>query len=230
MDTIGSRLRYLRDLCNLTQRKVAESLNVSGQAVTAWENDRNNMTVENAISFHRLTGCDLHWLLTGEGIRAELMASSGHEISHGSGSQQMSRFIPMLNVGEIGRLGRETLDEILKDREDKVVLHKTSFPCSPSSFWFEVNGKENEPVYKKEDRACIDPEVQLKPGDMVLVRVATTERLFFGVYRPRSVNFGKKDLFDLEFLNPQWPVLKYEDMDNPELMGVMTEMAIPRRD
>src|SRR5262249_49973868 len=138
MDTIGARLRYLRELAELTQAQVAEKCDVSGQAVTAWEVGRNKLTLDNLLTFWRVTRCDLHWLLTGEGIRAELMAGQNGGTYSANEKGLTGRFIPMLDGKEVVRLKTESLDQILSDRGEKIIQYRTQFPCGPKSYWWQI--------------------------------------------------------------------------------------------
>ena len=42
METFGQRLTRLRKEKNLTQQQLAEQLNISRQALSAWERDKTN--------------------------------------------------------------------------------------------------------------------------------------------------------------------------------------------
>lgn len=66
MDTIGERIFKLRREKGLTQDDIAETLNISRQAVSRWERDLSMPETANLIDLSRLLGCNTDYLLSGE--------------------------------------------------------------------------------------------------------------------------------------------------------------------
>lgn len=63
--TLGKRIGQLRRERKLSQEFVAESLGVSRQAVSKWENDLSAPDTENLIALGKLLGCDVDFLANG---------------------------------------------------------------------------------------------------------------------------------------------------------------------
>lgn len=64
--TLGKRISTLRRDKKLSQEYVAETLNVSRQAVSKWENDLSSPDTENLIALAQLLETDVEFLATGE--------------------------------------------------------------------------------------------------------------------------------------------------------------------
>lgn len=64
--TLGKRISALRKDKKLSQEYVAETLNVSRQAVSKWENDLSSPDTENLIALAKLLEVDVEFLATGE--------------------------------------------------------------------------------------------------------------------------------------------------------------------
>lgn len=64
--TLGKRISALRRDKKLSQEYVAETLNVSRQAVSKWENDLSSPDTENLIALAQLLETDVEFLATGE--------------------------------------------------------------------------------------------------------------------------------------------------------------------
>lgn len=63
--TLGNRIGLLRKEKKLSQEFVAETLNVSRQAVSKWENDISSPDTENLIALAKLLEVDVEFLATG---------------------------------------------------------------------------------------------------------------------------------------------------------------------
>lgn len=72
LDSIGKRLRHARTNSfhhgkgELTQGKVAIALNLTAEAYGHYERGRSEISLEDVQRVAKLTGFNLHWLLTGE--------------------------------------------------------------------------------------------------------------------------------------------------------------------
>lgn len=61
------RLKYLRRIFNITQSKLASSINVSTSAVSNWESDVQVVPDRRLRDISRVYGVDYEWLRTGKG-------------------------------------------------------------------------------------------------------------------------------------------------------------------
>lgn len=70
--TLGERIKGYRVKEGLSQEQLAETLNVSRQAITKWENDKGIPDIDNLISISRIVGATLDELVIGEsGVKEE---------------------------------------------------------------------------------------------------------------------------------------------------------------
>ena len=66
--SIGDRILSLRKILFMTQMDFAEKIGVNVSAIRRFENDTSFPAVESLIAIHQATQCNLHWLITGEGV------------------------------------------------------------------------------------------------------------------------------------------------------------------
>lgn len=71
LEAVGERLRARREKLGLTQRDVANGLQVSAQAVSKWERGDNAPDVGLLVALSRLLGVSLDWLLGAHGPDTE---------------------------------------------------------------------------------------------------------------------------------------------------------------
>lgn len=64
--TLGERLREYRQIEGLSQEQLAESLHVSRQAITKWENDKGLPDIDNLLAIGKMMGVPLDDLVKSE--------------------------------------------------------------------------------------------------------------------------------------------------------------------
>lgn len=69
MDSIGNRLSLYRKKARLSQSDVSETLNISRQAISSWENERSYPDIDNLIKLSELYNVSLDTLLKNENIQ-----------------------------------------------------------------------------------------------------------------------------------------------------------------
>ena len=76
--TLGTQIKKYRLARNLTQLQVAEMLNLTKGAVTSWEKDRQNPTVQNILKLSEILGVQVSDIIyrTGEISEAIRIASN----------------------------------------------------------------------------------------------------------------------------------------------------------
>lgn len=66
--TIGQRIRQKRKEFKWTQQELAKKLkDISHVAISQWESNTTKPNAENLYELSQILGCDLGWLLKGEG-------------------------------------------------------------------------------------------------------------------------------------------------------------------
>lgn len=65
MQTIGERIKALRNAKGWSQGKLGQKLGLSGTAVTNWEKGKNELKYDNAIQLARVLGTTHEYIMTG---------------------------------------------------------------------------------------------------------------------------------------------------------------------
>lgn len=67
--SLGSRIRYARELRGLDQTQLSERLGLPGgnSMISRWENNHNSPQAAHLMQLVEILRIDGHWLLTGEG-------------------------------------------------------------------------------------------------------------------------------------------------------------------
>lgn len=67
-NTMGGRIRFLRQSRGLSQEKLGRELGLTGAAISAWESGgTKDMKIENFLRLCHMFQCSHHWLAFGEG-------------------------------------------------------------------------------------------------------------------------------------------------------------------
>lgn len=66
MKTIGQRIKYLREVLNLSQQDVADSTGISRGNISNYEKDRVSPTVDTIVALCKFLNVSADWLLTGK--------------------------------------------------------------------------------------------------------------------------------------------------------------------
>ncbi len=76
MDTIGARIKYLREVRDWTQERLAQEATVSKSFVSELENDRRNPSSEKLLEIATVLGASLDFIMKGEGGTQEGLPTS----------------------------------------------------------------------------------------------------------------------------------------------------------
>ena len=64
--TFGQKIKYLRNQKNLTQKELAEKMNVTFQTISKWESDTNEPDIESIRMLSKIFDCSLDYLFDNE--------------------------------------------------------------------------------------------------------------------------------------------------------------------
>lgn len=84
-----------------------------------------------------------------------------------------------------------------------------------------------EPEFREHDIVVIDPDVRPNPGDYVVAR-NHEEAATFKKYRPRGLDAGGQEIFELVPLNEDYAVMR-SDQQPIQIIGTMVEHTRFRR-
>jgi transcriptional regulator with XRE-family HTH domain len=71
MDTVGARVRYLREVRRWTQERLAQEAGVSKSFISEVEHDRRNPSAEKLLEIASVLGASLDFIMKGEGVTEE---------------------------------------------------------------------------------------------------------------------------------------------------------------
>lgn len=64
--TFGQKIKHLRTKANLTQKELAEKMNVTFQTISKWESDTNEPDIESIRRLSNILGCSIEYLFSEE--------------------------------------------------------------------------------------------------------------------------------------------------------------------
>ena len=109
---IGRRLRYIREVKNLSQAEMGNSLGIQYQHVSKYERGESVPTWENLTKLLELYNVNLNWLLTGRG--SIFLTPLGYEEKEEN---------PKHRVRDLDTKIDEIVEELKKDSELKTLIY-----------------------------------------------------------------------------------------------------------
>ena len=210
--TIGERIRQKRKELKLTQKELARRMKeVSHVAISQWESNTTKPNAENLYELSILFGCDLSWLLKGEG-----------QFSNVASVNLNGNMIPIISYDMLEAWDITQPLQIIK----KVEHIMTDVNISAFAFAVRVLGDSMEPDFIEGDIVIIDPEVKPTPGEFVLARDKNDE--LFRKYREDGVDSEGLNHFALIPLNKDYVQIVSRGHD-VRIIGTMVEHRIYRR-
>ncbi len=203
MDTVGSRIKKLRQATKTTQNELGKYCGVCGVAVGYWEKDLNSPNGEALIKLAQFFNTTESYILYG------ISQQNDNSII-----TSMKR-LPVLSYVQAGKftecLSKEIYDETMEYIE-------TSIKVSPSSFALHVKGDSmtnpsGMPSIPEGVKVIVDPEAEVINGKIVVARLTGSDEVTI-----------KKLIIDgpnkyLSPLNPRYPNIPING--NCEIVGVV---------
>ncbi|MFD1246122.1 LexA family protein [Paralysiella testudinis] len=210
--TIGERIRQKRKELKLTQKELARRMKeVSHVAISQWESNTTKPNAENLYDLSILFGCDLSWLLKGEGQSSNVASINLN-----------GNMVPIISYNIL-----ETWDiaqplQMMKEEEHIM----TDVNISVFAFAVRVLGDSMKPDFIEGDIVIIDPEIKPEPGEFVLAR--NQNNVLFRKYREDGSDLKGGSHFILTPLNKDYVQVVSRDQD-VRIIGTMVEHRIYRR-
>lgn len=201
---LGRRIDKALTFAGLSQSDLARALKISPAAVSTWVSGRFRPSKDRMSEIVRLTGVNADWFITGR----------GDDLQRGD-TRPTGRLVPKVSSSEIVHFEPRTASRV---NREMVFSH---FPCGPHSFQITIEDNANAPDFEAGDSVIIDPDLDAKPGDMVLMVVQGAP--LFRKWRPR----GKT--VELVPLNDDWDTVPVTMGRGVTLRGVMSEHGRRRR-
>ena len=209
-ETIGDRIRRLREANRLKLREVGIACGVSPQAVSNYEQGLSTPSTERISALAELFSVSERYLLTGVN-----KVDDGKQMQP---AQTGGRVVPVYTASD-------AIAGIFAKQLGQVTTH---FPCGPRSYVVAIWDDSNAPQFAAGDQIDLDPALSTAPGDMVLAGLGKNPALpIFGRYVRRPHVAGQIEA--IEHLNDLWGSHALVDASVGRVVAVMTEHARPRR-
>lgn len=201
-ETLGDRIRLRRKSLQLTQKQLAQQVNVSHVAVSQWEKEETLPRGENLLRLSEALGCAPAFLIEGDGpVFSESAWAGLHQI-------------PLLAQRDVA----QWLSDAGSVRQDR--LMHNDMALSQQSFAFRVEDQSMAPAILRDDVVIIDPSLSPQPGDSVLALQQQVALL--RTWRQRGNEEGVTQ-FELAPVNINFPEL-HSRRDNLKLIGTLVEL------
>ncbi|WP_058958301.1 helix-turn-helix domain-containing protein [Pantoea anthophila] len=201
-ETLGDRIRLRRKSLQLTQKQLAQQVNVSHVAVSQWEKEETLPRGENLLRLSEALGCAPAFLIEGDGpVFSESAWAGLHQI-------------PLLAQRDVA----QWLSDAGSVRQDR--LMHNDMALSQQSFALRVEDQSMAPAILRDDVVIIDPSLSPQPGDSVLALQQQVALL--RTWRQRGSEEGVTQ-FELAPVNINFPEL-HSRRDNLKLIGTLVEL------
>lgn len=201
-ETLGDRIRLRRKSLQLTQKQLAQQVNVSHVAVSQWEKEETLPRGENLLRLSEALGCAPAFLIEGDGpVFSESAWAGLHQI-------------PLLAQRDVA----QWLSDPASVRQDR--LMHNDMALSQQSFAFRVEDQSMAPAILRDDVVIIDPSLSPQPGDSVLALQQQVALL--RTWRQRGSEEGVTQ-FELAPVNINFPEL-HSRRDSLKLIGTLVEL------
>lgn len=214
--SLGSRIKSAREVRDWKQTTLARALDVSPQAVSQWERDKDTPGAERLREIAKALRADFYWLLEGS-IRPGPVAHSPYE------EQRIWR-APLIDRVAAGRWSESIAPGDLP--ADTRFLDVYGKPHG-QLFALEISGESMEPDFSAGDVVIVDTGVEPLPGDFVVAKNAD-EGATFKKYRLQKAASGRQSI-ELVPLNQDYPTLMIDDASPGQIVGTMIEHRRFRR-
>lgn len=202
---VGKRIREARKRLGLTLKEVGEAVGVTPQGINQWESGRAAPFGPRLTALCTILEVSSDWITTGKVKKDTFAKEPLVTIAHG-GTSIVNRY----DWHEI--LKRHQIPSHSKMRQ------VTSFPAGSNSYAAKVSDDQNEPLFRKGDIIVVDPDLDWRPGDLVLWLPKENERPILRRYR--EAMGGKMSLVPL---NKDYAEQVVVDEEDGEIIGVVTE-------
>ncbi|MFB6325530.1 helix-turn-helix domain-containing protein [Pantoea deleyi] len=200
--TLGDRIRLRRKALQLTQKQLAQQVNVSHVAVSQWEKEETLPRGENLLRLAEALGCAPSFLIDGDGPVFSESAWGG--------------------LHQIPLVSQRNLTQWLADAEAvkcEWLMHN-DMALAQQSFAVRVEEQAMTPAILQNDVVIIDPTQLPQPGDCVLALQQQTPLL--RTWRQRGPQDGVVQ-FELAPVNINFPDL-HSSRDSLKLIGTLVEL------
>lgn len=204
--TVGERIRAAREKLGLTQVQLAKKVGVSRGAIYQWETDTTQQIRRDKVPrLAAVLGIDVTALspFGGGGVSPVDRANKPNYVV----------LLSWSDLEAIGVGGRMKMSALKKPGYIEVDVD-----ISPEAKALKIEDNSMEPGFSKRDIIILDPHIEPREGDHVLVRLQQTGEHLFRRYVERV-----RGAYDLLAENPDYPTVTINAKFPAEVMGVLVE-------
>lgn len=164
---MGNRIAEIRNKKGMTQKELAQALNVTQQTVWYYENGQRDVKASVLVAMSDVLGCTVSELL-------------GLESTPGiiSAKRSPSRELPI-----VGRIAAGAAREAIEQAGEYMQVTEDTYIKHPNAFWLVVSGNSMNRILPDGTLALIDPDEEVKNGDVAALFVngddVTIKRVYF---------------------------------------------------
>ena len=217
MSLLKDRVTEARQSVNMAPAEFARRLGISKSALSQIENGATkSLALKTALSIQSVTGFRAEWLMDGSlpQRRSESNVEPGPDIRGG---------VPLISWVQAGAWS-DVVDNFAPGEAEEWL--PSPRVLSPSAFALRVRGESmknphGKPSYDDGDIIYVDPNIQAKHGDRVVVRLEDSKEATF----KQLIIEGERRY--LKALNPAWPEPIIEINGNATICGVVMGRWVP---
>ena len=154
--------------------RISESCGVSPTAITGWiKNGR--IDKKNIEILAKMTGYNLHWLISGNGEKRVIENINNSQSRESTLDQPLYSYnLGKLSLGRIPLLSWSNAGEWRPAIENGSfeMIGVTEIKVGLNTFALKVEGDSMEPEFKAGETIIIEPDLEAKPGNFVIVMIA----------------------------------------------------------
>ncbi len=206
---IASRIRQAREKAGLSLSQLGKLIDVTGSGIGHWENARRVPGVPDIIKL------------------ASALKISPQYLACLDDNDFIPFALPVLNLEQTINYKKFTpahlADQIIKQSgvSHLYIDNQLAENISQHTFAIKVQDESMKPNFNLGDHVIIDPEFNLAPNDIVLIKLKNEELPILRQVQQLKKTADNKPIFELVALNSDWPVDRITDPDQYDLIGVM---------
>lgn len=174
-------------------------------------------------------GVMLEWLSAGRGDKRRGASGQVRETSMVYGAPDI-RAIPLVSYVEAG-VWSDSNDPYPRGQgmESIGVDPELAAHLSRVAFALKIEGSSMAPEFQPGDVIIVDPNVQPRPGDLVVAKLDAEEKATFKKYRDRGTDGDGERIIELVPINPDYPTLHITASMPGRIIATMVEHRRRRR-
>lgn len=231
--TFPERLNMCMDKLGLPPRGrqayLKNRFGVSQPTAKDWLDGKFMPANDKLLRMQKEFGVNMLWLMSGEGemLPGEARPVEGSVLVHGAPDM---REIPLISFVEAG-VWSDSNDPYPRGQGMEAIGLDPELAehLSRVAFALKIEGNSMAPEFQPGDVIVVDPNIQPRPGDLVVAKLDGEEKATFKKYRDRGMDAAGSRVIELVPLNPDYPTLRLDTETPGKIIATMVEHRRRRR-